>query len=66
MSRYQFGPYMVTHEDGVTLAAIPAGAEMLSPRSVTTDLAKAARFETWAEASDASQNFGPDWTVEEV
>jgi hypothetical protein len=25
---------------------------------------EAAAFDTWGEASDFSQNFGPDWTVE--
>jgi hypothetical protein len=26
----------------------------------------AARFDTWGAASDFSQNFGPDWQIEEV
>lgn len=63
---YNFGPYMITHEDGATFAAISSAGELLSPRCVTTDMARAARFETWGAASDASQNFGPEWTVEEV
>ncbi|WP_164885786.1 hypothetical protein [Paenirhodobacter populi] len=32
----------------------------------TTDLDNAARFDTWGEASDYSQNFGPDWSVDEI
>ena len=65
-SSYNFGPYLIAHEDGARLAAIPKAGELLSPRSVTTDLSKAARFETWGAASDASQNFGPEWIVEEA
>jgi hypothetical protein len=66
MTDYRFGPYMVTHEDGITFAAIPPAGKFMSPAHVTTELSKAARFETWGAASDASQNFGADWTVEEV
>jgi len=31
----------------------------------TTNLADAASFDTFGEASDYSQNFGPDWRVDE-
>lgn len=32
----------------------------------TNDLREAACFDTWGEASEYSQNFGPDWFVEEI
>ena len=32
---------------------------------VTENVADAASFATWGEASDYGQNFGPDWDVEE-
>ena len=66
MTKYNFGPYMITHENGVTFAAIPAKGEAPSPASATTDISRGALFESWGEASDASQNFGPEWGVEEV
>lgn len=66
MTSYQFGPYMITHEDGKTFAAIPPAGKFISPAHATTDISRGARFETWGAASDASQNFGPEWSVEEV
>lgn len=32
----------------------------------TTNLDDAAKFDTWAEASDASQNYGPEFEVREI
>lgn len=66
MTRHHFGKYMITHEDGVTFAAIPPRDQIMSPTHTTVDINKGARFETWGAASDAAQNFGPEWTVEEV
>lgn len=66
MNPYMFGKYMITHEDGATFAAIPPKDGFPSPAHATTDISRGARFESWGAASDASQNFGPEWTVEEV
>ncbi len=32
---------------------------------ITEHCAEAARFDSWGDASDYGQNFGPDWRVEE-
>lgn len=66
MPGYNFGPFMITHEDGATFAAIPPAGRVLSPAYWTVAISEGARFETWGAASDASQNFGPEWSVEEV
>lgn len=34
--------------------------------SSTTNLDDAAKFDTWAEASEASQNYGPEFEVREI
>jgi len=55
--------YYIEHENGNDVAANPPDGELVSPRHTTNDLMNAAAFETFDEAADASQNFGPDWHV---
>lgn len=58
--------FYIAHENGVTLAARAPDGEIMSPRWATDDIAEAYGFDTWGQASEAAQNFGPDWNVEEV
>lgn len=58
--------FYVTHENGVTVATRAPDGQVMSPRFASDDFADAASFDTWGAASEASQNFGPEWGVEEV
>ena len=63
MNRYS---YYLKNDDGVTYAAMPPGDKFMSPAYITTDVAVAVRFDSFGEASIASQNFGPEWNIEEI
>jgi hypothetical protein len=58
--------FYIAHRNGETLAARAPEGELMSPRYATDDFADACDFGTFAEASEVAQNFGPDWSVEEV
>ena len=58
--------FYITHENGVTVATRAPEGQLISPRFASDDFANACDFETWGEASEVAQNFGPEWTVEEV
>lgn len=58
--------FYIVHEDSFTMAARVPEGESMSPKFKTDDIEQAARFNTFGAASDASQNFGPDWWVEEI
>lgn len=52
--------YYIVNQDNGRFATEPR------PNYGTALIEKALAFSTWAEASDASQNFGPEWSVEEA
>lgn len=58
--------FYITHENGVTVATKAPEGAMMSPRYTSDDFLDAFGFHTYGEASDAAQNFGPEWNVEEV
>lgn len=58
--------FYITHENRTTMAARAPEGALMSPRYTTDDIVLAADFETFGEASEISQNFGPEWGVEEI
>jgi hypothetical protein len=58
--------FYIAHMNGSTLAAKAPEGELVSPRYATEDMFEACAFSTWGEASEASQNFGLEWSVEEI
>lgn len=58
--------FYIVHEDSFTMAAKAPEGALVSPKFTTLDIANAIPFDAWEAASDAAQNFGPDWWVEEI
>lgn len=58
--------FYITHKNGVTVATRAPEGALMSPSYASDDFADACDFETFGEASEVSQNFGPEWSVEEV
>lgn len=58
--------FYIVHEDSFTMAADAPEGAFMSPEFKTDEIAAAKAFDTWGDASEASQNFGPDWWVEEI
>lgn len=57
--------FYVVNEYTDALAAKAPEGKFLGPAFTTMDIKEAQAFDSWGEASDASQNFGPDWMVEQ-
>lgn len=58
--------FYITHENGSTVATRAPDGQFMSPRFTSDDFAEAFSFDTHGQASEASQNFGPEWSVEEI
>lgn len=58
--------FYIVHKNGETVATRAPDGELMSPRYTSDDFADACDFDTWGEAAEVAQNFGPDWNVEEV
>lgn len=58
--------FYIVHEDSFTMAARPPEGKLPAPQFKTLQLADAIAFDDHATASEASQNFGPEWWVEEI
>lgn len=57
--------FYIVHEDGGQFAARAPEGKFMSPQYTAGCLSAAEPFDSWGDASDVSQNFGPEWGVEE-